>query len=107
MKPDKPQGRAPRDLSEENGFVSIEQTRVDIIQETFPVHDSFAAAEFAGTGPGGGNGLPRNGAGSAAQHHTLLQDLERLSHSLRGPEHALDRVSYNRPFPPPARTRNT
>jgi hypothetical protein len=106
MKPDKPQGRATRDLSEENGFVSIEQTRVDIIQETFPVHESFAAVEFVDAGPGG-NGRPRNGAGPAEQHHTLLQDLERLSHSLRGPEHALDRVSYNRPFPPPTRPRNT
>jgi hypothetical protein len=30
----------------------------------------------------------------------LLQDLERLTLSLQGPEQSLDRVSYNRPFPP-------
>jgi hypothetical protein len=30
----------------------------------------------------------------------LLENLERLTHSLQGPEQSLDRVSYNRPFPP-------
>ncbi len=30
----------------------------------------------------------------------LLQNLERLTHSLQGPEDSLDRHSYNRPFPP-------
>ena len=30
----------------------------------------------------------------------LLENLERLTHSLQGPEQSLDRISYNRPFPP-------
>ena len=31
----------------------------------------------------------------------LLQNLERLTHSLQGPEDSLDRHGYNRPFPQP------
>jgi hypothetical protein len=30
----------------------------------------------------------------------LLEDLERLHHSLHGPEDLLDRGNYSRPFPP-------
>ncbi len=34
------------------------------------------------------------------QQKLLLEDLNRLLESLRGPEDALDKGSYNRPFPP-------
>jgi hypothetical protein len=37
---------------------------------------------------------------SSAQYR-LLENLERLTHSLQGPEQSLDRHSYSRPFPHP------
>ena len=48
-------------------------------------------------------------AGGATTHRQrrILDDLTRLQHSLRGPEEALDKHGYSRPFPPkPSRHHN-
>jgi hypothetical protein len=34
------------------------------------------------------------------RQQVLLENLDNLLHSLRGPEHLLDRTNYSRPFPP-------
>jgi hypothetical protein len=88
-------------LVEENDFISSEPAPAGAAS-AMVTRDNYDP-----TGYGVAAGKPRpqvthhrpQGDLSDAQFR-LLQNLERLTHSLKGPEDSLDRHSYNRPFPP-------
>ena len=88
-------------LVEENAFVSSEESSLD------PAGAMVTQDNYDAAGHPVGATKPRpqvthhraQGDLSDAQFR-LLQNLERLTHSLQGPEDSLDRHSYNRPFPP-------
>jgi hypothetical protein len=88
-------------LVEESEFISSERSPLDA-EGAMVTRDNYGLAGYAA-----GTAKPR----SSLTHHRpqgdlsdaqfrLLQNLERLTHSLQGPEDSLDRHSYNRPFPP-------
>jgi hypothetical protein len=88
-------------LVEENAFISSELSPLDPAGAVATRDNS----DLTGYAIGAPKPLPQvthhrpQGDLSDAQFR-LLQNLERLTHSLQGPEDSLDRHSYNRPFPP-------
>jgi hypothetical protein len=83
------------------------QERTTFIEESDASGALMTPEDYRALEHAAGTGEPR----SPVTHHRhrgdlsdsqfrLLENLERLTHSLQGPEQSLDRVSYNRPFPP-------
>jgi hypothetical protein len=89
-------------LLEENTFSFTEPSLPDGAPGATMTQESLGVVEYVTTASDPRPQVTRHrqqGDLSDAQLR-LLQNLERLTHSLRGPEQSLDRVSYNRPFPP-------
>jgi hypothetical protein len=84
------------------------QERTTFIEETdtsgaLMTSDDYRVLEHAAAGAGEARPPAthqRHRGDLSESQFRLLENLERLTHSLQGPEQSLDRVSYNRPFPP-------
>ena len=90
---------------EENEFVSSEPYPPDAFGPMTRVdHAALESADAAGR-PRAEITRPRQQGELSDSQFRLLQNLERLTHSLQGPEDSLDRHGYSRPFPPARPTR--
>jgi len=92
-------------LFEESGSLAAQPNASDDASGAVMTREDYRALEYAATA---------NEARPQPAHHRhrgdlseaqfrLLENLERLTHSLQGPEDSLDRHGYSRPFPPNAR----
>lgn len=90
---------------EENEFVSSEPCPPDAAGAmTQADYAALESADAAGR-PRAEITRPRHLGDLSESQSRLLEKLERLTHSLQGPEDSLDRHGYSRPFPPARPTR--